>query len=362
VLVWAGAPLRAFEPTRGEVKRAVAQLKQGSRVRCETDPHERVMHCHHEKLVIVDDEIAFVSGVDITSLGGDRFDAPDHSERGRLGWHDVGTRLAGPVVRDVAQHFNDRWGEMTGERLPPPAEPAPAGATSVQLVRTICDGMYDFAPHGDFRIVEAYGRALRSAERLVYLENQFLWAPEIAEILIEKLRRPPSPEFRIVVLLPANPNNGGDDTQGQLGVLADADREGRFVPTTIYSRTGARSGPLYVHAKVAIVDDRWMTIGSANLNAHSLFNDSEVNVVTDDADLARRTRVRLWAEHLERSEQDVAGDPTRVVDELWKPISEEQLARRRADRVLTHRLVRLEGSSKRSRRLLGPLQGLLVDG
>lgn len=362
VLVWAGAPLRAFEPTRGEVKRAVAQLKQGSRVRCETDPHERMMHCHHEKLVIVDDEIAFVSGVDITSLGGDRFDAPDHSERGRLGWHDVGTRLAGPVVRDVAQHFNDRWGEMTGERLPPPAEPAPAGATSVQLVRTICDGMYDFAPHGDFRIVEAYGRALRSAERLVYLENQFLWAPEIAEILIEKLRRPPSPEFRIVVLLPANPNNGGDDTQGQLGVLADADREGRFVPTTIYSRTGARCGPLYVHAKVAIVDDRWMTIGSANLNAHSLFNDSEVNVVTDDADLARRTRVRLWAEHLERSEQDVAGDPTRVVDELWKPISEEQLARRRADRVLTHRLVRLEGSSKRSRRLLGPLQGLLVDG
>jgi len=117
-----------------------------------------------------------------------------------------------------------------------------------------------------------------------------------------------------------------------------------------------------VHAKVGIVDDRWMTIGSANLNAHSLFNDSEVNVITDDAELARRTRVRLWAEHLERPEEEVAGDPTQVIDELWRPTAEEQLARRRADRVLTHRLMRLEPSSKRSQRLLGPLQGLLVDG
>jgi len=181
----------------------------------------------------------------------------------------------------------------------------------VQLVRTVCEGMYDFAPRGDFRIVEAYRRALLSAQRLIYLENQFLWAPEIAEILIEKLRRPPTPEFRVVVLLPANPNNGSDDTQGQLGLIADADSEGRFLPTTIYARTGARSGPLYVHAKVGIVDDRWMTIGSANLNAHSLFNDSEVNVITDDAELARRTRVRLWAEHLERPERRSRATPPR---------------------------------------------------
>ena len=152
------------------------------------------------------------------------------------------------------------------------------------------------------------------------------------------------------------------DVLRPLGLIADADSEGRFLPTTIYARTGARSGPLYVHAKVGIVDDRWMTIGSANLNAHSLFNDSEVNVITDDAELARRTRVRLWAEHLERPEEEVAGDPTQVIDELWRPTAEEQLARRRADRVLTHRLMRLEPSSKRSQRLLGPLQGLLVDG
>ena len=59
------------------------------------------------------------------------------------------------------------------------------------------------------------------------------------------------------------------------------------------------SDPVYVHAKVGIVDDAWLTIGSANLNEHSLFNDTEMNVVCHDGELARATRLRLWAEHLE---------------------------------------------------------------
>jgi phosphatidylserine/phosphatidylglycerophosphate/cardiolipin synthase-like enzyme len=117
-----------------------------------------------------------------------------------------------------------------------------------------------------------------------------------------------------------------------------------------------------VHAKVAIVDDRWLTIGSANLNEHSLFNDTEMNVVAHDPDLARRTRLRLWSEHLELAEDEIPDDPGRAIDELWKQISEEQLERRQAGRPLTHRLARLPHVSKRSARLLGPLNGLLVDG
>jgi phosphatidylserine/phosphatidylglycerophosphate/cardiolipin synthase-like enzyme len=119
---------------------------------------------------------------------------------------------------------------------------------------------------------------------------------------------------------------------------------------------------VYVHAKIGIVDDRWLTLGSANLNEHSLFNDTEMNVVTCDPGLVRETRLRLWSEHLERPERLVAGNPARVVDELWKPIAEEQLRRRQAGQEPTHRLCLLPGVSKRSRRLLGPVQGLLVDG
>jgi phosphatidylserine/phosphatidylglycerophosphate/cardiolipin synthase-like enzyme len=108
---------------------------------------------------------------------------------------------------------------------------------------------------------------------------------------------------------------------------------------------------VYVHAKVGIVDDAWLTVGSANLNEHSLFNDTEMNVVVRDPEVVRSARLRLWSEHLE---QDAAGDSSRVVDELWRPRASEQAA---------HRKLRLlRGVSRRSQALWGPINGLLVDG
>ena len=130
----------------------------------------------------------------------------------------------------------------------------------------------------------------------------------------------------------------------------------------MFARAGRVADPVYVHAKIGIVDDAWLTVGSANLNEHSLFNDTEMNVVTHDPAIARQTRLRLWAEHLELTADDVDGDPAQVIDDLWHPISKEQLTRRQAGEPLTHRLVRLPHISRRSERLLGPLQGLLVDG
>ena len=179
-------------------------------------------------------------------------------------------------------------------------------------MRTVAEGMYESVPHGDFRIFESYARVVRGARELIYIENQFLWAPELVSIIADKLRDPPTPGFRVVILLPAKANNGADDTQGQLSVLAAADDgHGRLLGATIRSLSpaGGRADPLYVHAKVCVVDDRWLIVGSANLNAHSFFNDTEVCVVTDDAHLARDTRVRLWAEHLELGEDDVAARP-----------------------------------------------------
>jgi phosphatidylserine/phosphatidylglycerophosphate/cardiolipin synthase-like enzyme len=147
-------------------------------------------------------------------------------------------------------------------------------------------------------------------------------------------------------------------------VLAAADGDsGRLLAATIRSRTGLRDDPLYVHAKVGIVDDRWLTVGSANLNAHSLMNDTEMNVVTDHRELARATRLRLWSEHLEVDHATIAEEDVRsVVDRRWRPAAFEQLERLRAGAPATHRLLALPGVSKRSGRLLGPLVGLIDDG
>jgi phosphatidylserine/phosphatidylglycerophosphate/cardiolipin synthase-like enzyme len=365
VLLWAGAPVPVFKPARKAVRECRSQLVDGTRVRCALDSKERPMHCHHEKIVVVDDRVAFVGGIDMTSLAGDRYDEPSHPARGRLGWHDATTRLRGPIVADVARHFAARWREVDGEELPPPVVSEPAGSVEVQLVRTIPERVYDFVPHGEFTILEAYLRALRSAERIVHLENQFLWSPEVTAILADKLEHPPSDAFRVVVVLPEKANNGQDDTRGQLAALAEADERGgdnRFLACTLRSRSGARSERLYVHAKIGIVDDRWLTVGSANMNAHSFFNDSEVNVVMCDPELARDTRVRLWSEHLERPLADVAGDPADVVDRLWRPIALEQRALLNRGAPLTHHLVALPGVSRRSGRLRGPIDSLLVDG
>jgi phosphatidylserine/phosphatidylglycerophosphate/cardiolipin synthase-like enzyme len=363
VLVWAGAPVPLFHPTRAEVATAVDELTRATRIRCETDPREHPFHCHHEKVVVIDGTVAFVGGIDITDFAGDRYDTAGHPARWRLGWHDVATRLHGPVVADVAAHFALRWRELTGERLEPPEMAEAAGPHTVQVVRTVAERMYDELPNGDFRILESYVRAIRAAQRFIYLENQFLWAPEITTLLAEKLRNPPSDEFRVVILLPTRANNGQDDTLGQVAVLEDADRDRRLLVATLRSLTGERADRLYIHAKVGIVDDRWLTIGSANLNAHSLLNDTEMNVVCDDRELARDTRLRLWAEHLGLDPSELGErDPCAVIDELWRPVLAEQLRRLEAGEPPTHPLLAMPGASRRARRLLGPLNGLIDDG
>ena len=322
------------------------------------------MHCHHEKTIVIDDRVAFVGGIDLTSETGDRYDTNAHPARASLGWHDACAKIQGPAVGDVAEHFRMRWREVTDETLAPvvPSEPGD-GRVEIQIVRTIPENVYSAIPRGDFRIIESYLRAFKAAERFIYLENQFLWSPEIAEVLLAKLADPPSPDFRLLLVLPSKPTSGADDTRGVLAELIEQDDDaGRVLACTLYARSGPSSDPVYVHAKIGVVDDAWLTLGSANLNEHSLFNDTEMNLVTHDPELARRTRRRLWAEHLELAVEAIPNDPVEAIDELWKPISKEQLDRRLEGKPLTHRLVRLPDVSRRSSRALGPISGLLVDG
>jgi phosphatidylserine/phosphatidylglycerophosphate/cardiolipin synthase-like enzyme len=363
VLAWAGAPLPLFHPSRRDVRRMREQLVGGTKVRCMLDAKERPLHCHHEKTVVVDDRVAFVGGIDLTTEAGDRFDTSRHHPRAAVGWHDATARVEGPAVADVAKHFRMRWQEVSGESLPSFPGPEPAGDLEVQIVRTIPERVYTAVPRGEFGILESYVRAFRAAERFIYLENQFLWSPEIAEVLLDKITNPPVHDFRLLLVLPARPNSGNDDTRGVLAELIDADSDaGRVLACTLYARSGQLFDPVYVHAKIGIVDDAWLTVGSANLNEHSLFNDTEMNVVLHDSALAARTRTALWSEHLELPVEQIPADPVAAIEELWKPISGEQLERRLDGRPLTHRLVRLPNVSRRTSRALGPISGLLVDG
>ena len=179
VLAWAGAPVPVMHPTRAEAKQLMSRLTRGTRIRGALDKRNRPMHCHHEKLVIIDGTLAFVGGIDLTDLAGDRFDGPPHDKATQLGWHDAAASLTGPAVADVAAHFAMRWHATTGEALPRPPVPAPTGSSRVQVVRTVPEKTYPDLPKGDFSVLEAYLGAMRRARRLIYLENQFLWSAEV---------------------------------------------------------------------------------------------------------------------------------------------------------------------------------------
>src|SRR5215216_5279082 len=154
MLLWAGAPFRVFTPARGDVRADARELARDTGVRVAVDAHERLLHCHHEKLVVVDEEVAFVGGIDLTHLGGDRWDTALHPARGRLGWHDAGARLRGPIVADVTEHFDLRWTAVTRDELPAVPVPARAGTTTLQLLRTVPEHVYDRIPDGAFGILE----------------------------------------------------------------------------------------------------------------------------------------------------------------------------------------------------------------
>lgn len=357
ILLWAGAPVPLIRPTRRDAAQAARALEAVPGVRCVLDAREYPQDCHHEKILVVDDEVAFVGGLDLTDLISDRWDTREHPARAGVGWHDAAVRVTGPVVADLANHFAQRWGEVAGETLPHVAAPAPTGEVAARVIRTIPERIYEFAPAGEFGVLAAYLDALRAAQRLVYIENQFLWAVEVVDVLVDKLHNPPHPDFRLVLVLPDKAHTGQDATLGQLSRLREADAgAGRLLPLTVQSDVADHH--VYVHAKVGIVDDHWLTVGSANLNSHSLFNDTEVNLVIEDAALATATRQSLWREHTGR---EPVGDPIVFVDSVLRPAALEQASRYAAGLPPTGRLRLIEYPARRTDLLLGPAESMLVD-
>ena len=337
VLLWSGATA-LIQPTRRAVDETVRTIEtQGhGDLQVRVDPTAGSTHCHHQKAIVVDGRIAFVGGMDLTTFSGDRWDSARHPMRAGVNWHDAQVKLEGEVVADVEHNFRQRWYAVTGDTtLPHRDSPVdPAWQTPAQIVRTIPRGAYDFAPYGEFGIHHAYVGALRSARHLIYVESQYLWSPEIMDALREAIDAPHPGPFRIVVVLPARATSGKWDNDRHVDELRQADG-GRgivsvFCPYTSGPNTGMRAfsyRPIYVHAKLAVIDDAWCTVGSANLNQRGLITDGEINAIISDPTVARPLRIQLWAEHLGLPYETVASaDPIELVDKVWAQQASENAA------------------------------------
>jgi phosphatidylserine/phosphatidylglycerophosphate/cardiolipin synthase-like enzyme len=228
--------------------------------------------------------------------------------------------------------------DLVADPLPPrPAEPPAAGDALVQVLRTypaIWPG-YPFAPHGERSVARGFTKALGRARRLVYLEDQYMWSPHIARVLAAALRR--SPQLHLVVVVPrhSDVDGGWALPPNQVGRL-QAMRVCRTAAPDrvhVFDLENHAGNPVYVHAKVAVMDDTWACVGSANLNRRSWSHDSELSAAVLDAErdgrepadpgghgdgarrFARDLRLVLVREHLDRvpGEDDDLLDPARFV-------------------------------------------------
>jgi phosphatidylserine/phosphatidylglycerophosphate/cardiolipin synthase-like enzyme len=296
----------------------------------------------HQKISIVDGTHAFVGGVDpLVEKEGefDRWDTPAHHfssplRRTQEGtsphpWHDAHTLIEGPAAGDVELNFRQRWNDVVVRQgydrdllvAEHPVAPALESSSLVQVARTIPEHTYKFDPDPGIQgIAQLYARALGNAQHFIYLENQYLWLRAYTGVDISILGfDSPDMEYNIrkigealqrgatmAIVLPDHPNAGRAFTDAGLTRLQEeapqAFAEGRIqafcLATSTRQDDGEHYRPIYVHAKVAIIDDVWATAGSGNLNNRGMRDDTELNVATLDTRLAQGLRMMLWAEHL----------------------------------------------------------------
>jgi phosphatidylserine/phosphatidylglycerophosphate/cardiolipin synthase-like enzyme len=357
----------------GTENRHIGEEIEAAGGECLLDMRVRVGGSHHQKFVVLrhpgrpEHDVAFIGGIDLCHSRRDDADHAGDSQAQPIAkvygptppWHDAMVALRGPVVGDVETVFRERWEDpqpltrnpvnWLSERIrredrhanPLPKQlpdPASTGAHTVQLLRTYPKrlGQYPFAPYGERSVAHGYTKALRRARSLVYVEDQYLWSNEVASTFAEALQA--QPELRVVAVLPHYP-----DQDGRFSLPPNLVGRDRALSTiraaggdrvAVYGVENMSGTPVYVHAKVCIVDDTWATIGSDNFNRRSWTHDSELSaaVLDDTRDprppldpgglgdgarvYARNLRLQLLREHLDRTDDDGLVDPQSAFDEL----------------------------------------------
>ncbi|MFD9481860.1 phospholipase D family protein [Streptomyces nojiriensis] len=339
---------------------------------CLLDMRVRPGGSHHQKMVVLrhpgrpELDVAYVGGIDLcrnrnddASHRGDRQSLPLAAAYGpHPPWHDVQLALRGPVVGDVEAVFRERWEDpaplsrspltrlrelmhredVSADPLPPQTpDPQPCGTHTVQLLRTYPNRLlsgYPFAPDGERSIARGYAKALRRARALIYLEDQYLWSPRVVDRFARALRD--HPRLRVIAVVPSIPEEDGPLTLpmnliGRITALDELRRAGGD-RVAVYGLENRAGTPVYVHAKVCVIDDVWASVGSDNINLRSWTHDSELGCAVYDehpdprrpADpgglgdgaraFARKLRLELMCEHTEAGSADGLCDPESAFD------------------------------------------------
>ena len=276
---------------------------KGSRVHLRFDNSVPWGASHHQKLLIVDDAVAFCSGDDFAA---NRWDRPEHRDRDdnrSTPWganypprHGATLMVDGPAANALGELARARWLRATNERAPPvdapvsDAWPHDVKATFSDVQVGISRTMPAWGSEAEVREVEQlYLAGIAAARRLLYFENQYFASPVIGRALQSRLSEPHGPEI-VVVTGEHAPNMFDRATMDPprdalVRRLLAHDRYGRF---RVYAPHGPEGRTVLVHSKVMIVDDRLLRVGSSNIADRSLGFDSECDIAIEGRDPAQR--------------------------------------------------------------------------
>ncbi|MGE0719997.1 MAG: phospholipase D-like domain-containing protein, partial [Alphaproteobacteria bacterium] len=298
------------------------------RITLRLDTTHPVYGSHHQKIVCIDDAVAFAGGLDLTI---ERWDTPRHASVAPARTkpdgtpygpvHDIQMAVDGEAARQVSAIARDRWRVATGEALMPlekADDPWPDGlrADFAETAVAIARSSPAWGERENARECIALTiDAIVSAERTVYIEAQYITATPIRKAIARALSRPDGPEIVVVVTRTSRSLLErlamGANQERLVRRLRRTDRFGRL--RVYYPRLSAEPGSadMMVHAKLVIVDDRFVRIGSSNLNNRSIGLDTELDLAIEAANEDERTAIagrldRLLAEHLDTEPQAVA--------------------------------------------------------
>jgi phosphatidylserine/phosphatidylglycerophosphate/cardiolipin synthase-like enzyme len=322
LLRWDMGALKAL--FRGTTVLTVAKWMLHKRIHTKLDGAHPTGASHHQKIVVIDDCFAFCGGIDMTS---ERWDTRDHrdGDPGRVTprgqpykpWHDATAAIEGPGAAALGELARARWQRAGGMPLSaiegssdcwPDALDADFRDVPVGIARTF-PTMTD---QDEVREIEAlFLQQIAGARTSIYAESQYFASRKIAEAIARRLDEPDGPEIVIVNPVTAQgwlePLAMDTARERLIEALKLRDRHGRF---RMYHPVTAGGEPIYVHAKIMIVDGTVLRIGSANLNNRSMRLDTECDLLvqaTTPDDGARVAAIRdgLLAEHLDVSAEAV---------------------------------------------------------
>jgi phosphatidylserine/phosphatidylglycerophosphate/cardiolipin synthase-like enzyme/uncharacterized membrane protein YdjX (TVP38/TMEM64 family) len=317
ILAWDFSMIYAFERQLFPIYHL--DWKTHRRVHFRLDANHPLGAAHHQKVVVVDDAIAFSGGLDITTHRWDtrrhkpvdprRRDANDELYKP---FHDVQMAVDGEAARALGDMIRERWRRATGQSLRPPSgvtgDPWPPGllpdARDVEVAIARTEPSLGDKP--EVREVEALFLAMiERAKRTIYIENQYTTSTVIAEALAKRLEEEDGPE--VVIVCPSQCSGWlecctmGVLRAGFLSRLLDADKHQRM---RVYYPRVDESIDVFIHSKVMVIDDDIVRIGSANISNRSMRVDTECDVAFEargnPAISAAITRFRnqLLGEHL----------------------------------------------------------------